>query len=163
MGRREARMPQPKKYPKPLDTPEPRPKEDRRAYREWMIRRVRMYRTLMTHHGISSEASELDQWIGLAQALARVHVPYFKVRNVSGSKTVWVPHILADLKVAVEQAKQEAPDTSVTRICLGLASVDPWQSLLASSRSGWKKPKPGLALKAHYEEANRQAKAAAKE
>jgi hypothetical protein len=153
-----------KKYPSPLNVAEVPPgpiyargadQISERARREWWIRRVRMYRTLMAHYGISLTAPEVDQWMGLAQALAREHVPYFRIQKSTG-KTIWTADVERELMLAVDRIKALEPRKSITRICLQLASTEPWRALLDTRAKSARTPKPGLALKFHYEKAKRR-------
>lgn len=85
-------------------------------------------------------------WASLAIALAREHVPGFRIVNPAGRKTEWSPFDKAEFRYDVEAILRDAPDQAVTEAIRKGARLERW----AEKTKGMKV----TALSKHYYSGN---------
>jgi hypothetical protein len=89
-------------------------------------------------------------WVGIALALARAHVPAFSMEKTRpGPKTVWLPVDRAELRVAVDELIAQGRAESVLHACNTLARKKPWIEKLRNRNKN-----PGEALRQQYKQAD---------
>lgn len=100
---------------------------------------------LFVVHGVDQ-----GDWFGLTVALARTHVPAFKIEKARrGPKTAWAEVDRAGLRLDVDELLSSGKATSVLHACSSLARKDPWKAKLRSSNKN-----PGEALRRQYQMAD---------
>lgn len=92
---------------------------------------------LFSAHGV-----EVGNWVALSLALAKEHVPGFRIAEPAGRPTEWGEIEKAELRIAVDEMRDSNPGLNISDAIRRIQRMDSWQARTGAMRAS--------ALSKHY-------------